>query len=69
MITAADIRAARARADETQEQIGIRFGVDRSTVSAWEKNGPPSEGTARILIERVLADLAVAPQSATDARP
>ena len=61
MVTAADIRAARARIDETQEQFGSRFGVDRSTVSTWESKGPPSEGTARILIERILADLGQLP--------
>lgn len=57
MVTAADIRAARARLDETQEQFSLRFGVDRSTIAKWEDFGPPWQGTARLLIERVLADL------------
>jgi len=62
MVTAADIRAARARLDETQETFGIRFGVNRTTIAVWEKKGPPDEGTARVLIERVLAEIPIQPE-------
>ena len=56
-MTGADIRAARARMDETQIQFGHRFGVSRWTVALWEEEGPPSNGPARLLIERVLSEL------------
>jgi len=39
MIDAADIRALRARLDETQDQFGARFGVSRFRVIGWERNG------------------------------
>ena len=55
--TAADLRRARDRADETQAQFCRRFGIDRSTYTGWEKHGPPKEGTAPLLIEYVLAEL------------
>jgi DNA-binding transcriptional regulator YiaG len=66
MVTAADIRVARARIDETQEQFAARFGVHRSTLAGWEKDGPPDEGAARALINRVLAELAVQASEAAE---
>ena len=57
MTTAADIRASRARLDETQAEFGKRFGVDRSTIAIWEKYGPPGSGTAAALIKRVLSEI------------
>ena len=57
MATAADIRAARARINETQEQFGNRFGVTRWTIALWEDSGPPLTGPATILLDRVLAEL------------
>jgi transcriptional regulator with XRE-family HTH domain len=56
-ITAADLKRARKRANETQAQFAARFGVDRSTYTGWEGKKFPSEGTAPLLIERVLAEL------------
>jgi DNA-binding transcriptional regulator YiaG len=56
-VTAADIRAARARIDETQSQFAIRFGVDRSTIAAWEKHGAPSRGAAKLLISKTIGDI------------
>ena len=58
MITAAHIRTAREKLDESQLEFGRRFGVDQSTISRWEQ-GPPTKGPIRILIEYVLAELAV----------
>lgn len=40
------LRAARAKAGLTQEQVAARFGVETSTVSRWEKSSDP--GTDRI---------------------
>jgi transcriptional regulator with XRE-family HTH domain len=61
MITADDLKAARKAMGETHEAFSRRFGVDRSTYSGWEKGGPPKEGTAPLLIERVLAELGQLP--------
>ena len=66
MITAADIRAVRARLDETQQQFGARFGVDRSTIAGWEKNGIPEEGTARVLAHRIFMELGQLPTQAAE---
>ena len=61
IITADDLKRARTNLDESQEAFSGRFGVDRSTYSAWEKRGPPREGTAPVLIERVLTELGQLP--------
>ncbi len=65
-ITGADIRAARRRVGESQTEFGKRLGVDKSTVSLWESGGPPQEGTAPVLIERVLAELGHQPTEAAE---
>lgn len=57
MITAADIRAARARVGETQAQFGRRFGVSRWAISAWERHKLPPEGPALVLIGRILNEI------------
>lgn len=57
--TTALLKRARLRVDETQEEFACRFGIDRSTYAGWENYGPPQQGTAAVLIERVLAELAV----------
>lgn len=57
-MTGHDIRKARWRAKETQEQFAKRCGVKRNTISQWETDGPPGEGAARALLERVLAEIA-----------
>jgi DNA-binding XRE family transcriptional regulator len=58
MITAADIRASRAREDETQEQFAARIGVKRATLAAWEK-ATPTHPMIQNLLTRILAELAV----------
>lgn len=60
-ITGAQIRAARQHVGETQAEFGRRFGIDKSTLSLWESGGPPQEGTAPVLIERILAELGQLP--------
>lgn len=64
-MTAADIRATRARLDETQKEFGQRLGVDRSTVACWEKSGPPNKGAARMALQRVVEEIA----GGTDDKP
>jgi DNA-binding transcriptional regulator YiaG len=57
MITATDLKRARRRRGETQEQFARHFGVKRTTILNWETRGPPASGAAMPLIERVLAEL------------
>jgi DNA-binding XRE family transcriptional regulator len=57
MITATDLKRARTRRGETQEQFAAHFGVGRTTILNWETKGPPSTGTAPRVIAQVLADL------------
>jgi len=57
MITATDLKRARTRRGETQEQFAAHFGVKRTTILNWETKGPPPSGPALPLIERVLAEL------------
>jgi len=59
MITAARIRTVRTGRKQSQLEFGELFGVDQSTISRWETRGPPQDGPIRILIEYVLAELAV----------
>lgn len=59
MIKAADLKRARERAGESQEEFAKRFGVGRTTLLNWETRGPPKIGPGRAHITRVLADLAV----------
>jgi DNA-binding transcriptional regulator YiaG len=56
-VTAADIRAARARVDESQSQFADRFGVDRSTIGVWERRGLPKKGAAPRLIEQEILNI------------
>lgn len=57
-VTAADIRAARARLDESQTEFARRCGVSRGTLASWESLGPPDPGTAhRMVLDRVLAEV------------
>ena len=67
MITAGHLKTARKSVSETQEAFARRFGVDRSTLAGWEKDGPPKEGTAPVLIERILAELGQLPTEQTEA--
>jgi len=59
MITAADIRVARARLGEDQAEFAKRFNVDRGTISRWERDGLPEKGPSMRLAEYVLAELSV----------
>jgi DNA-binding transcriptional regulator YiaG len=65
-ISAADIRAARARVDETQTQFASRFGVDRSTVAFWERRGLPTKGAAPRMIEQELRNIVGEPKGNKD---
>ena len=57
----------RKRVNETQAQFAARFGVDRSTYTGWEGNKFPTEGTAPLLIARILAELCdKSPQEAAE---
>lgn len=58
MITGQIIKETRERVGESQAQFAARFGVNQSTVHRWEAEGPPSTGTARIVIEQVVSQLA-----------
>ena len=55
--TSDELRQARQRLNETHEQFAKRFGIDRSTYTGWERGRLPKDGTAPLLIERVLAEL------------
>lgn len=57
MITGSDLKRARTRRGETQEQFARHFRVKRTTILNWETRGPPQSGPALPLIERVLAEL------------
>jgi transcriptional regulator with XRE-family HTH domain len=57
MATGKDLKEARDARGETQAEFCLRFGIDRSTYAGWETKGPPTSGTAAVLIQRVLADL------------
>jgi DNA-binding transcriptional regulator YiaG len=56
-ITAVDLKRARNALHENHSQFAKRFGVDRSTYTGWEGGKLPREGTAPLLIERVMAEL------------
>jgi DNA-binding XRE family transcriptional regulator len=67
MITATDLKRARTRRGETQEQFAAHFGVGRTTILNWETKGPPATGTAPHFIAQVLAKLRdKAPQEAAE---
>lgn len=51
-----DVKAIRAAYAETQVEFARRLGVHALTVADWEKNGPPKNGAARKLLERIQAD-------------
>lgn len=57
MLTGAEIRQVREALNESEAVFGNRFGVHQSTVNRWESEGPPSRGTARKTLERVLPEL------------
>jgi DNA-binding transcriptional regulator YiaG len=57
MIKPSEIKKARERLGETQEEFSRRFGVDQSTVHRWETYGVPDKGTSRMVVARVLTEL------------
>lgn len=57
MISAADIRALRARLDENQEQFGQRFGLSRFHVLHWEKYGIASDPKLEQRISELTAEI------------
>ncbi len=52
-----DLKAIRKSLGETQDTFAKRFGVNQSTLQRWEVEGLPEHGTARLAVERVVADL------------
>jgi DNA-binding transcriptional regulator YiaG len=46
-----DIKTLRKSHGLTQTEFGDAIGVDQSTVSPWERNGPPKKGPARKLLD------------------
>ena len=59
MVAAKDIKTVRAKLNESQAAFGARFGVDQSTITRWEKKGPPKRGPAKLAVEQILDDLRV----------
>jgi transcriptional regulator with XRE-family HTH domain len=49
-----DVRKLREAFGWNQQQLGEACGVDRSTVSKWEKE-PPAKGPALILLRQLAA--------------
>jgi DNA-binding transcriptional regulator YiaG len=62
MIDAPEVRAIRARLNETQEIFGQRFGCSRFHVMSWEKYGIASSPE----IERQIAELSTAKTEGAD---
>ena len=54
------LRRARERLGETQGTFAKRFGVARTTLLNWEQGNIPPDGSQQLLINYVLAELAVA---------
>ena len=52
MTTQIDIKKLRKLRNWTQEEMGVHFGVDKSTVWRWENEGIPDRGVTRKAIER-----------------
>ncbi len=61
MVTGQQVKDARERLGESQEQFAERFHVDQTTVHRWETKGVPDRGTARVAIENLLRQLEQAP--------
>ena len=52
-----DLKSLRERVGESQAEFGLRFGVDQSTIHRWETRGAPKRGPARIVIDRLIAEI------------
>jgi DNA-binding transcriptional regulator YiaG len=57
MITASQIKEARKHVEETQTEFCVRLGVDQSTLSRWEENGPPDHGPTQVALESVISPI------------
>lgn len=51
----------------TQSELAEAAGVDLSTVWRWENKSPPSRGTAKVFVERFIAESEAAPAPAETA--
>ncbi len=67
MLTSQDITRARKRRGMTQSELAEAAGVDLSTVWRWENKSPPSRGTAKVFVERFIAESEAAPAPAETA--
>ncbi len=56
-MTADEIKATRERLGDTHAEFAQRFGVARTTIIKWEKDGLPTQGPGRYHIDRVLRRL------------
>jgi len=57
MVSADEVRKARAALKESQAAFGARFGIDQSTVHRWETDAPPKRGPALMALESLLAEV------------
>ena len=69
MVTADTIKQSRQRVGESQADFAKRFGVDQSTIHRWETQGPPRNGTASLIIKRVISELTSIPSSRPASEP
>lgn len=58
-----DIRDLREKLGWNQDQLGVHCGVDRSTVSKWERD-PPRRGPALILLRQLRDSVPVSQEAA-----
>jgi len=52
-----NIRDVRDQLAMSQADFAAKLGVDQSTISLWEKNGPPKRGLIRAALESKLAEM------------
>lgn len=57
MITANQIKAARAKMKEKPGVFAKRFGVARTTILHWENGNPPTWPPTVAHVQRILADM------------
>lgn len=48
-----DVKALREAYSENQSQFARRLGIPPNTVNGWERNGPPKQGVAAVLLKRM----------------
>jgi|TARA_R100000306_G_scaffold61182_2_gene63091 DNA-binding transcriptional regulator YiaG len=48
-----DVLQLRMNLGESQEAFAARFYVSQSAVSLWEKNGPPTRGPIRRMLDEL----------------